>query len=102
MSQCLEERTIKAVRKRHQCVGCLRFLEPGEPAKTWIGINDGDFNAVYYHPDCREAEIALNDLHDYRFHDEWLPLHEIDGEDAPWLIAEHPAVAARVGLKVTA
>lgn len=96
MSQCLEERQIKAVRKRHQCVGCLRFIESGEPAKTWIGINDGEFNAVYYHPDCRAAEIALNDIKRGGW-DDWSPLNEIDDEDRPWLIADHPSVAARFG-----
>lgn len=96
MSQVLREDKIKAVRKQHLCIGCMKHIHVGKPAVTWVGINDGDFNSVYYHPECREAEIALNDLHDYRFYDDWLQLCEAESEDYPFLKKEHPIAYKRM------
>lgn len=93
------ETNVKAVRKRHRCDGCGKRIEIGSPAVRWAGMTDGDFGAAIYHPDCRLAEIKLNDLLETQWGDEWAALSEIDEEDWPWLIETFPAVAARMGIK---
>ena len=93
------ETTVKAVRKRHRCDGCNRPIEIGDPATRWAGTTDGDFGTALYHPDCRAAEIAMNnDVLGFRYGDDWWPLSEIESEDRPWLIAAYPAVARRMGI----
>ena len=93
------ENPIKAIRKARQCDGCGRFFEIGCPALKCAGVEDGQFWSATYHVECRRAEIALNELHDIRFGDEWMPLSDIDWEDFPWLIEGFPEVAAR--MKIT-
>lgn len=92
------ERTIKAVRKARKCCACSRIIEVGSPAVDWSGTSDGDFHAVSYHVECRDAEIALNRLHETQ-HDEWIGLDDLEWEDWQYLLDEHPVVAQR--LKIT-
>lgn len=93
------ESTVKAVRRRHLCDGCSRHIEIGEPATRWAGLTEGDFGTAIYHPDCRAAEVDLNnEILGWQYGDDWLPLHDIEREDWPWLIEAHPAVAARMNL----
>lgn len=89
------EKTVKATRKRHQCCACLSMIEIGESAVNWAGMNDGDFNSVYYHPECRAAEIAYNHMIAVWHADEWASLAEIESDDLIWLEAEHPAAFSR-------
>lgn len=91
------ETDIKAVRKRHRCAGCGKNIEIGEPAFRWTGTTDGEFDTATYHPECRKAEIALNELLLFQDGDDWGALIEIDDEDRPWLIETFPTVAARMG-----
>jgi len=91
------EKTVKAVRKPAQCCACGKMIEIGESAVRWAGMTDGDFSSVAYHPDCRQAEVEINRLHDTYF-DEWFGLSEIEWEDHRWLLETHPAVAARMGI----
>lgn len=93
------ETAIKSVRKPRICAGCRSMIEVGQPALDCAGHNDGDFWACAFHPECRAAEIALNDLKDFRFGDDWFPLEEIENDDWLWLLEDHPAVAAR--MKIT-
>ena len=89
---------INAIRKARQCDGCGRLVETGCSALKCAGVEDGQFWSATYHNDCRSAEIALNELHDIRFDDEWMPLSDIDWEDYPWLIKGFPEVAARMNI----
>lgn len=91
----VREYAVKAVRKPHRCDGCGRRIEPGGPAQRWVGMTDGEFGSAIYHPDCREAEVDLNQIKDC-WGDDWFSLREIDDEDRPWLLEEYPAVAARM------
>lgn len=93
----VNERAVKAVRKAAQCCACLKQVEVGEPAIRWAGVSDGDFSSVIYHPDCREAEIALNKLHGTLW-DEWIAIWDLDWEDHRWLLETYPAVAERKGI----
>ena len=93
------ETIVKAVRKPRQCIGCCATVNVGEPALDCSGHYNGDFWSATYHQECRAAECALNDLHDLRSGDDWMGLSDIEWDDWPWLIAEHPVVAGR--MKVT-
>jgi len=95
------ETKVKAVRKRHQCDGCSRLIEIGEPAIRWAGLTDGDFGTAIYHPECREAEVAYNrDVLDWLYSDDWYPLHDIERESWAWLVEAHPVAAARLNIAV--
>lgn len=63
-------------------------------------MSDGEFFTASYHVECRAAEIALNELREFSafWGDEWTTLESIESEDHEWLVAEHPVVAARLGL----
>jgi hypothetical protein len=92
-----KETKIKAVRKPYRCDGCHKRLAVGEPATRWAGMTEGEFGTAIYHPDCREAEVDLNnDILGWQWGDDWLPLYEIDREDWLWLTGAYPAVAARM------
>jgi hypothetical protein len=91
----VSERKVGAVRKARPCVGCNQRIEAGEQAITWAGMTEGDFGAVTYHPECRAAEIRLNDLAG-TFADEWIALRDRDREDDAWIADEFPVVAARL------
>ena len=92
----VNEKPIKATRKRHICGACNKWIEPGESAINWAGMVDGDFYSNHYHPECREAEVAYNALKDWRGGDDWYALHEAEREDRPWLKAEHPLAYKRM------
>ena len=91
------ERLVKAVRKARKCVGCRTEIAVGQPSLDCAGHYDGDFWSGTYHPECRAAEVALNQAHGV---DEWMTLDDLESEDLRWLLEEHPAVADR--MKVTA
>lgn len=98
----VSETSVKAVRKRHRCDGCGGHIDVGQPATRWSGVVEGDFSTAIYHPDCREAEIAMNnDIRDFQYGDDWRPLDEIEHEDWPWLRDAYPAVAGRLGIAET-
>lgn len=93
-------RSIKATRKQHRCEGCGKFIEAAGPAWYFSALEDGDFYAGYYHVECRDAEVALNDLKGNHGGEDWMPLYLVRDEpdDRDWLIEAHPAVAARMRL----
>lgn len=89
------ERLVKAVRKERSCCGCGKLIEVGQSALDCAGHYQGDFWADSYHPECRVAECEINDLHGC---EEWMLLSEIEWDDWPWLIEDHPIVAERMGV----
>jgi hypothetical protein len=94
----ISEKRVKAVRKAKPCEGCRKVIQIGERAVRYVGIEDGFYSSLY-HPECRRAEVKLNDIHDTRWDDEdWMRLDDMDWEDWPWLIAECPLVAVRLGI----
>jgi hypothetical protein len=93
----LSERIIKVTRRAHVCEGCGQTIPASDPAYNWRGVDDY-FMSAYYHPDCREAEVKLNDLWD-RNSDEWMCLQDRDREDHAWILAEYPAVAERLNIQ---
>lgn len=89
---------LKAIRKARPCDGCGVKIEVGEPALACAGKHD-DFWSATYHNDCRAAELALNNIHGCWGGDDWMNLgSDMDWDDWPWLIAEHPTVAARMNI----
>lgn len=96
-----KETPIKAVRKARECIGCRRTIAVGEEALNCVGEAGDGFWSGTYHKGCREAEVALNDLHDIRHPDEWNNLaDDMQWDDWPWLIEKHPTVAARMGITI--
>ncbi|GAA0729901.1 hypothetical protein [Sphingomonas japonica] len=92
------ERKIVATRKPHRCYGCSHLIAAGNGA-LYIAASDEENGGIWhghYHADCRQAEIALNDLLGFCNGDDWTILSNIEGEDRPWLEAEYPAVFARM------
>lgn len=94
-----DEREIKAIRKPRNCDGCGRTMEVGVPALRCSGVGDEGFWYATYHRECRKAEEALNELHDWRAGDDWMILSDLDWEDWPWLIEDFPEIAER--MKIT-
>lgn len=93
------ETAVKATRKALRCDGCCTPIAAGSPAERVVGINiEGDFIAAVFHPECKVAERELNKLYDLNS-DEWVSLSEFDPDDEPYLLAEHPVVAARLGIQ---
>ncbi len=92
------ETAIKAVRKARRCDGCSYMVEIGQPAVSWAGLIDGDFQSLTYHPDCREAEISFNAVRGTYGLEDWTGLCEIEWDDHPWLLSTFPSVAARKGI----
>jgi hypothetical protein len=92
-----EERAIRATRAVHHCQGCDQEISAGSTAVRWSGLSDGGFMSVIYHPDCRQAEIMLNERND-RGPDEWFDLSAWNQEDELWLSEKFPDVAARLGI----
>lgn len=92
------ETSVKAIRKARHCDACGKLVEVGQSAIKWAGTTDGDFGTLLYHPDCRAAEIALNKLSGTWSNEEWIGLWDFDWENADWLLAEYPEVAARKGI----
>lgn len=90
------ERLIKSIRKARPCHGCNKLLEAGQSALECAGVGYDGFWAAAYHTECRAAEVAINRLHRTR-DDEWISLFcDLEWEDWPWLIDEHPVVAERM------
>lgn len=93
----INEKPIKAVRKRHICEACRKYIEIGEPAVNWAGMVDGDFCSSHYHPECREAEVRLNqDVLDWRDCDDWVLLCDAEPENFRWLKTNHPVAYRRM------
>ena len=93
------EKPVGAVRKRRRCDVCCQTIEIGEPAIRWAGMTDGDFGSFIFHPECRTAEIAYNQMASSAC-GEWYSLnHDREEDDNAWILAEHPIVAARMGIK---
>lgn len=89
------ERLVSTVRKQRHCCACAKLIQVGQPALDCAGHYDGDFWADTYHRECRAAECELNDLHGA---EEWMMLGDIETDDWPWLLEDHPTVAARMGI----
>lgn len=96
MSFC-SEREIKSVRKARRCAACRKMVEVGSRAIGWAGTIDGDFSTATFHVECRVAEIELNKLAGNDW-DEWMGLDDAEADDWPWLLSDHPVVAARLGI----
>ena len=72
------------------------MLLRGDPAITVAGVFDYTFWTGTYHRDCREAEVAINELHKTWHGEDWIPLSEVDLEDAPFIREHYPVVAKRI------
>lgn len=99
MIEFTSERKIKGVSKSHLCIACRNRIKARSPAIYFAMKCDGEIDTGYYHPDCRDAEIALNHRLD-TWGEDWTPLDNIrDGEEGEqdwlWLVETFPDVAAR-------
>jgi len=97
MTEFYSETLVKKTRKDHRCDGCGKLIPIGSQALRYSGKFDGEFGTFVHHPECREAECALNKLCRTRY-DEWMSLADIESDDHQWLLDKHPIVAARFGI----
>ena len=91
------ESYVKSTRKERRCGSCRYSIPIGSPALRISGVWEGEFYSQVIHPICRQAEIALNKLHGC-YGDEWISLRDMESDDLPWLLAEFPEIAARMGI----
>jgi len=61
------ERHIKATRKEHQCLGCLRDIPRGSSCLYVAQVYQGEFNAFRL---CKLCEDVWKDIH---LDDSWSP-----------------------------
>ena len=103
MAEFFSEKAIKRTARVHHCTGCNGKIEAGSPASYFATKSEGEFYSGHYHPDCRAAEIAWNELSD-TWGDDYSPLNSLPGSDnangpdgdIAWLHDNYPDVAARL------
>ena len=97
MNEFFSDRHVKKTKKQHPCIACGEAIPQSSAALYFATKWEGEFYTGYYHIECKEAEIALNDLHGlHGLHDEWMNLTDIESEDYAWLRDKYPVVAARI------
>ena len=94
MSEFYREIDIGKTRTAHKCEACRKPIEIGSPAKYIAQKHDGDFDAVHYHVQCREAEIAINNASGFSpaFPEDWIQLRDMEQDDLDWLKIHRPEV----------
>lgn len=90
------ENVVQRSSKQYTCDGCHGKIEQGQPSVYMAMKYDGDLHTARQHPECREAEVGLADLHGLCGGEDWLPLHALDSEDLEWIEVNHPAAFARI------
>lgn len=100
MSEFNSTRTVKAVRKVHECEQCGRNINVGDPATYSVGRWEGDIYSFYSHPECAAAAHAYATEfvlwgEDYP----WFQHMELEWEDKEWLLDNHPKVAERLNIE---
>lgn len=78
------------VRKSHRCAWCAERINAGEPAQYRAYVFDGDFNADWMHPECRDAMARYPDQTDLM--DGWSP-----GDFARGSVSDEPEAALQEG-----
>ena len=58
MGYTILSETQRTARKRHRCVWCWQFIEPGERYSDERSVCDGNMQHHKWHPECREAMLA--------------------------------------------
>ncbi|MBB3453941.1 hypothetical protein FHT86_002197 [Rhizobium sp. BK313] len=92
-------RTVKAIRKPHECEQCGRQIDVGSPAEYGAGKYDGYFYARYQHIECRAAGMAYAEATGLWGEDfTWFQHADSDQRDdiGEWLLEHHPIVAERI------
>jgi len=89
------EKVVRRSAKQYVCDGCHGKIERGQPSVYMTMKYGGDLCTSRQHPECREAEVGLAELHGL-VGDEWLPLYDLEGEDKEWIEENHPAAHARL------
>lgn len=83
-------KTVKATRKPHFCEGCEQPIDVRSPAKYYAGKFEGEFYDCYFHPDCREAQDAWNDLAGFDWDEQCHLWHLYENRDDPkFFCGEH-------------
>jgi len=84
MSYTLLSETQRTARKRHRCIWCWQFIEPGSSYVDERSVADGDIQAHKWHPECRAA--MLQDAADEGGVIEWIP-----GQERPTALPQEVA-----------
>jgi len=74
MAYTLLSETERTARKRHRCIWCWQFIEPGDRYHDERSVNDGDMQHHKWHPECRAA--MLTEVNAEGGPIEWIPGQE--------------------------
>lgn len=96
MLEFFTEKRVKRASKEYRCDACHMPIKRGESYVYMTMKYEGEFETCSQHPECREAEVALADLHGLSGGHDWIFLHDLDPEDREWVEANHPAAFARI------
>lgn len=88
--------TTQVARKSYGCDQCPSKIEPGQRYRRQWGVWDGCACTYRAHVECDAAACALHALHDLQGDEGVYLPSDIHEDDYPWLLAEHPVVAARL------
>lgn len=54
MSYTLLSESFPTARKRHRCIWCGQYIEPGDKYRRERSVSDGDMQDHKWHPECDE------------------------------------------------
>lgn len=52
---------IITTRKPHKCWGCAEEFPSGSKLRKYVAVDNGEFQASYYCPDCDERVTEIDD-----------------------------------------
>ena len=95
MVDCILSDTEHTARAAHHCGLCHRPIAVGDRYHRQRGIWEGEPYTFKSHVECRVAAVERHHNSGWTY---GLSLDDLERDDKEWLLAEHPIVAARLGL----
>lgn len=57
----LFDSSVRIARKKYRCIWCGERIQKGDNYVRETGVNDGDFFAQKYHPECKTRFLEVAD-----------------------------------------
>lgn len=92
------ERVIHIARKVHRCDDCLLQIDPGQSYVRTRMIHEREPWTYKSHVECDNARCDLHSLWCLGPDEEISLLNDLCTHDYAYMLAEHPVVAARLGI----